>query len=163
MIVFSNGCFDSPATHLGLHAGHKRLLTFVISLANHNDTVLVAVNNDDSVRKLKGGSRPLKPLADRIDEVFDYLQSVPGCRDRQVLVDVRCFSGDVKAFLVESDIKPGILVKGDEYRDTPHTSLPGADICTNTIFCPMLPGVSTSMLLERENEKKSRRFHNRPR
>ncbi|NOZ52802.1 MAG: bifunctional D-glycero-beta-D-manno-heptose-7-phosphate kinase/D-glycero-beta-D-manno-heptose 1-phosphate adenylyltransferase HldE [Gammaproteobacteria bacterium] len=95
-IVFTNGCFDL------LHAGHVRYLEEAASLG---DRLIVAVNDDDSVRKLKGEGRPVNVTAARMS----------------VLAALRCvdwvvsFSEDTPANLI-ADIMPDVLVKGGDYK-----------------------------------------------
>lgn len=70
-LVFANGCFDC------LHAGHVEFLKFARS---KGDRLIVALNTDDSVKRLKGESRPIRPLKERIEMVanlscVDYVTS----------------------------------------------------------------------------------------
>jgi D-beta-D-heptose 7-phosphate kinase/D-beta-D-heptose 1-phosphate adenosyltransferase len=94
-VVFTNGCFDI------LHAGHVSYL----EEAKSRDRLIVAVNDDDSVRRLKGASRPVNPLADRM-AVLAGLASVDW---------VVPFSEDTPAELI-AKIVPDVLVKGGDYR-----------------------------------------------
>jgi D-beta-D-heptose 7-phosphate kinase/D-beta-D-heptose 1-phosphate adenosyltransferase len=95
-IVFTNGCFDI------LHAGHMKLLCEARSFG---DRLVVGVNTDASVRRLKGRGRPVVPLVDRcavleavrwVDLVIPFAQETP-------------------ARLIEQ-VRPDVLVKGAEYR-----------------------------------------------
>lgn len=95
-IVFTNGCFDI------LHAGHVRLLRQARELGN---LLVVGLNSDDSVRRLKGESRPVNSAETRA-EVLASL----GCVDYVVI-----FPEDTPAELLEA-IRPDILVKGGDYR-----------------------------------------------
>jgi D-beta-D-heptose 7-phosphate kinase / D-beta-D-heptose 1-phosphate adenosyltransferase len=95
-IVMTNGCFDL------LHAGHVRYLAEARSLG---DRLVVAVNDDASVRRLKGADRPLVPLADRM-AVLAALADVDW---------VVPFSEDTPARLIEA-VLPDVLVKGGDYR-----------------------------------------------
>ena len=65
-IVFTNGCFDI------LHAGHVRYLNAAKALG---DVLIVGLNSDESVRRLKGEGRPINPAADRA-EVLAGLRAV---------------------------------------------------------------------------------------
>ncbi|MBX3096596.1 MAG: D-glycero-beta-D-manno-heptose 1-phosphate adenylyltransferase [Fimbriimonadaceae bacterium] len=95
-IVFTNGVFDL------LHVGHVRYLTEAKSLG---DRLIVGVNSDDSVRRLKGPDRPVYPAEQRA-EILLALQSV----------DAVCiFSEDTPSHLIET-LKPDIHVKGGDYR-----------------------------------------------
>ncbi len=94
-IVFTNGCFDI------LHAGHIALLR---EARAQGDALFVGLNDDDSVRRLKGPGRPVHPLADRA-AVLSELRSVD-C--------VTPFAEDTPIPLIQA-IRPDVLVKGDEY------------------------------------------------
>ena len=95
-IVMTNGCFDI------LHAGHVLYLNQARQLG---DRLIVAVNDDDSVQRLKGAGRPVNPL-DRRMTVLSALESVDW---------VVPFSEDTPEQLI-CDIKPELLVKGGDYR-----------------------------------------------
>jgi len=95
-VVFTNGCFDI------LHAGHIRYLE---SSAMLGDRLIIAVNNDDSVRKLKGDSRPINVLASRL-----YLLASLSCVDA-----VFPFSEETPQEVI-NQLKPDILVKGGDYK-----------------------------------------------
>ncbi len=95
-IVMTNGCFDI------LHAGHVSYLEEAKALG---DRLIVAVNDDESVTRLKGAPRPITPLADRL-AVLAGLAAVDW---------VVPFSEDTPAGVVER-IVPDILVKGGDWR-----------------------------------------------
>ena len=94
-IVFTNGCFDL------LHAGHVAYLEEAKALGTR---LIVAVNDDDSVRRLKGSSRPVNELADRL-AVLSGLASVDW---------VTSFGDDTPRALIEA-LTPDVLVKGGDY------------------------------------------------
>jgi D-beta-D-heptose 7-phosphate kinase/D-beta-D-heptose 1-phosphate adenosyltransferase len=94
-IVMTNGCFDV------LHAGHVAYLEEAKSLG---DRLIVAVNDDDSVRRLKGESRPINTLADRMS-VLAGLAAVDW---------VVPFGEDTPARLIRA-VLPDVLVKGGDY------------------------------------------------
>ena len=95
-IVMTNGCFDV------LHAGHVAYLEEAKSIG---DRLIVAVNDDDSVRRLKGESRPINALEDRL-LVLAGLAAVDW---------VVPFSEDTPANLI-SALLPDVLVKGGDYK-----------------------------------------------
>lgn len=95
-VVFTNGCFDI------LHAGH---VAYLEEAKACGDRLVVAVNDDDSVRRLKGASRPVNSLADRM-AVLAGLASVDW---------VVAFSEDTPAELI-AKVVPNVLVKGGDYR-----------------------------------------------
>ena len=102
-IVFTNGCFDL------LHRGHVTYLTRAKALG---DVLIVAVNDDASVRRLKGTGRPIVPLADRL-EVLAALS----CVDH-----VAAFDGDSPTGLLQVTA-PDVYAKGGDYA---HDTLPEA-------------------------------------
>lgn len=125
VLVFTNGCFD------GLHAGHLALLKYARSLGSR---LIIGLNSDESVRRLKGGKRPLQSFKQRADALL-----------KSGFVDVVvCFGQDTPAELI-SLLKPDVLVKGGDY--TPDTIV-GADVVKENggrveIF-PRIPGYSTT-------------------
>jgi len=104
-IVFTNGCFDI------LHAGHVRYLNTARALG---DCLILGLNTDESVRRLKGETRPINPELDRA-EVVGALKAV----------DYVVLFGEPTAAEIIAEIKPDIYVKGGDY--TPET-LPEAGI-----------------------------------
>ena len=96
-IVFANGCFDL------LHPGHVRLLT---EAATQGDRLIVGLNSDASVRRLKGAARPIQAEAMRA-EVLCALRPVDA---------VVIFEEDTPLKLVEA-LQPDVIVKGADYRE----------------------------------------------
>ena len=96
IVVFTNGCFDI------LHRGH---ITYLQEAAQLGDRLIIGLNSDASVRRLKGETRPLVEEEDRA-----YLLSALGCVDGVVL-----FDEDTPSQLLET-IRPNILVKGGDYK-----------------------------------------------
>jgi D-beta-D-heptose 7-phosphate kinase/D-beta-D-heptose 1-phosphate adenosyltransferase len=94
-VVFTNGCFDV------LHPGHVRYLQQARALG---DLLVVAVNSDGSVRRLKGPDRPVNPVEDRVT-----LLAALACVDHVVV-----FEEDSPAALIES-VRPDVYVKGGDY------------------------------------------------
>jgi D-beta-D-heptose 7-phosphate kinase/D-beta-D-heptose 1-phosphate adenosyltransferase len=95
-VVLTNGCFDI------LHAGH---VSYLEEAKSCGDRLIVAVNDDDSVRRLKGASRPINSLADRM-AVLAGLAAVDW---------VVPFREDTPAELI-AKVVPDVLVKGGDYR-----------------------------------------------
>lgn len=94
-VVFTNGCFDL------LHAGHVAYLQEAASLG---DFLIVGLNSDESVRRLKGDLRPINPQNER-KAVLEGL----ACVDKVVI-----FEEDTPLQLIEQ-IKPDVLVKGGDW------------------------------------------------
>src|SRR6266540_836318 len=94
-IVFTNGCFDV------LHSGHVGYLEQAKQLG---DILIVAVNSDESVRRLKGENRPVNPVEDRVSVL-----SALSCVDHVVV-----FHEDTPAALI-TEVRPDVYVKGGDY------------------------------------------------
>lgn len=129
-VVFTNGCFDL------LHPGHVRYLEQARSLG---DALIVAINSDASVRRLKGPTRPLLPEADRA-RVLAALAAVDF---------VTVFSDDTPYALIQA-LEPDVLVKGGDWRVR---DIVGGDLVRSyggrVLSLPYLPGYSTTALVER--------------
>jgi D-beta-D-heptose 7-phosphate kinase/D-beta-D-heptose 1-phosphate adenosyltransferase len=129
-VVFTNGCFDL------LHVGHVRLLAAARELG---DVLFVAVNDDESVRRLKGEPRPLVPLEDRL-ELLAAIRSVDV---------VFAFAQDTPLEAIRA-VRPRVLVKGADYAAE---AIVGADLVESwggrVARVPLVGGRSTSQLLRR--------------
>ena len=127
-VVFTNGCFDL------LHIGHLELLEHARKLG---DILIVGLNSDDSVRRLKGPQRPINTQLDRARilaalEVVDY---------------VVIFNEDTPLELIQT-IKPDFLIKGGDY--SPDTIVGSAFVESyggKVIVFPLVHGKSTSDLI----------------
>jgi D-beta-D-heptose 7-phosphate kinase/D-beta-D-heptose 1-phosphate adenosyltransferase len=129
-IVFTNGCFDL------LHAGHLSLLSQAASLG---DILVLAINSDASVRRLKGPERPLVPQEDRA-AVLAALGFVDA---------VTIFDEDTPLEVLQS-VRPHVLVKGGDYR---LDQVVGREFMEATggrvALVPLTPEKSTTALVER--------------
>jgi len=129
-IVFTNGVFDI------LHAGH---VTYLEAARSLGDVLIVGVNTDDSVRRLKGPERPVNVLHDRLT-VLSALR----CVDHVV-----AFAEDTPLDVITA-LLPNVLVKGGDYtRDT----VVGADVVEahggRVELIPLLEGRSTTGIITR--------------
>lgn len=129
-IVFTNGCFDL------LHIGHVRYLERAGALG---DVLVIGVNSDRSVRKLKGSGRPLMPEGERA-EILAALSFVDY---------VTIFGEDTPAELIEK-IKPDVLVKGSDYGKR---EIVGRDVVEDgggrVVRVPLVRGRSTKGLIRK--------------
>ena len=129
-IVFTNGCFDL------IHPGHVRYLRKARQLG---DVLVVALNSDASVRRLKGPTRPLVPQRDRC-EVMAALE----------MVDYVTVFNDNTPYKLIARLQPDVLVKGGDW--TPDRIV-GADLVHargGTVrSIRFAPGYSTTRLVER--------------
>lgn len=124
-LVFTNGCFDV------LHQGHRKLLAEAKKLG---DVLVVGLNSDASISRLKGNDRPINGSAERIEA----LSALP-------FVDaIMVFEQDTP-FVLLNKLKPNVLVKGGDYNKN---EVIGADLIPDVVIIPLLQGVSTSQLLQ---------------
>lgn len=132
-IVFTNGCFDI------LHSGHVSYLNQARALG---DVLIVGVNNDSSIRRLKGESRPINPLSDRLD-VLCGLSSISH------VIPFGSEEDDTPISLIKK-VRPAIFVKGGDYSidQLPEASTI-ADVGGRIIFIPMVPDHSTTKIIHR--------------
>lgn len=139
VIVFTNGCFDL------LHAGH---VTYLEWARNHGDVLIVGLNSDDSVRRLKGSGRPLNPQQDRA-RVLAALQAVDY---------VTIFDEDEPADLI-AEILPQVLVKGADWGHY----ISGRNIVEQhggrVLLAPLLEGHSTSLLIQKIKQQAPENRH----
>ncbi len=128
-IVFTNGCFDL------LHVGHIQYLQQARTLG---DCLVVAINDDASVRLLKGDKRPLLPQEERA-----CLLAALACVDY-----VTIFPESTPLALIES-LQPHVLVKGGDY--TPDTVVGSKEVEAyggEVHLLPYVPGVSTTSIID---------------
>ncbi len=124
-VVFTNGCFDL------LHEGHLHLLN---EAKKFGDLLIVAVNDDASVQRLKGKTRPVESLEIRMKrlaalEIVDFVISFPE---------------DTPLLLIEK-IKPNVLIKGGDYSPE---HIAGKEFAKKIIIIPLLEGFSTTQKIE---------------
>ena len=129
-VVFTNGVFDI------LHVGHLDLLEKARALG---DALVVGVNSDASVRRIKGNGRPIVPLRER-------MEMLAGLKPVDVVV---AFGEDTPAALIAA-IGPAVLVKGADYRAD---QIVGADTVRASggriVRVRLMPGRSTTRIVAR--------------
>ena len=132
-VAFTNGCFDI------LHLGHLEILT---KSKEFGDKLIVAVNSDESVRKLKGEERPINDFQTRSNMLasFSFVDYVVE------------FSDDTPKKLIQI-IKPDFLIKGGDYKKK---NIVGNDIVSSyggeTIIIPLIDGLSTTNTINKLNK-----------
>ncbi|DAB34858.1 MAG TPA: bifunctional heptose 7-phosphate kinase/heptose 1-phosphate adenyltransferase [Sulfurospirillum sp. UBA12182] len=129
-IVFTNGCFDI------LHVGHVKYLEVAKSFG---DVLIVGLNSDESIKRLKGESRPINPLEDRA-YILASLESISY---------VVPFEEDTPYELI-SAILPDVLVKGADYEGK---EVVGSDIAKEVRLVEFVEGKSTTKIIERVQQK----------
>ncbi len=126
-VVFTNGCFDI------LHAGH---VDYLNKAADLGDKLIVALNSDASVKRLKGESRPIQDEFSR-----SLVLASLACVDAVVVFD------EQTPFELISAIKPTILVKGGDYS---HGNIVGSEVVLENngevIIIPLVKGYSTTAI-----------------
>ena len=131
-IVFTNGCFDL------LHKGHLDLLE---KSSKYGDILIVGLNSDCSVKKLKGASRPVEDEMIRSQKLMSLK-----CVDHVVI-----FKQLTPRKLI-SELKPDVLVKGGDYD---LNKIVGADeVVSNggiVKIIPLTPGYSTTSIIEKRS------------
>lgn len=133
-IVFTNGCFDI------LHAGH---VAYLMAARQLGDRLLVAVNSDESVAALKGASRPINPLAQRM-AVLAALGAVDWVVD---------FADPTPEPLLQ-EVRPDVLAKGGDY--TAEQVVGGKWVESyggQVVVLPMVPGCSSTDVIEKIKER----------
>lgn len=122
--VFTNGCFDV------LHRGHLELLKYCATLGNR---VIVGINSDESIRRLKGDGRPTISQEDRKAMIEEFR-----CVDEVII-----FDEDTPYDLIQRS-KPDIIVKGGDYSPE---KVVGNDLAEVVIF-GTLYGYSSTKIIE---------------
>lgn len=129
-VVFTNGCFDI------LHQGHLEVLSRAAELG---DVLVIGVNSDDSVHRLKGPERPVN------DEGFRSLMLAS-----LSIVDAVCIFREDTPLELISQVLPDVLVKGGDYQPE---QIVGADLVRQhggeVVTIPLVEGYSTSNLIQR--------------
>ncbi|MET0182097.1 MAG: D-glycero-beta-D-manno-heptose 1-phosphate adenylyltransferase, partial [Caulobacterales bacterium] len=128
VVGFTNGCFDL------VHSGHVSLIS---QSAAACDRLIVALNSDDSVRRLKGPTRPVQPIEARA-AVMSGLKGVDM---------VMSFEEDTPLELIRA-LAPDVLVKGADYKEN---EVVGADLVKawggRIVLANLTPGQSTTALV----------------
>ncbi len=129
-IVFTNGCFDL------LHRGH---VTYLEAARKLGDVLVVALNTDESTRRLKGAGRPINPLEDR-----QVVMAALACVDY-----VTDFGEDTPRELI-TELKPHIITKGGDYKADEIAGAAEVKAWGGKVkVLPFLPGRSTTAMLAR--------------
>ena len=131
-IVFTNGCFDV------LHFGHVH---YLLQAKELGDILVIGLNSDDSVRRLKGPTRPINGEKERA-----FVLAALACVDYVVL-----FGEDTPKELIET-VRPDVLVKGGDYDIT---TIVGADFVQRNggtvTTIPFVEGFSSTRIIEQLN------------
>lgn len=125
-VVFTNGCFDI------VHSGHLKLLNYC---RNQGEILIVGLNSDESVKKLKGDSRPINSVSERSEFLLDLN-----------IVDYVVVFNDENPYNIIKMIRPKTLVKGGDYRKE---TIIGSDIVDNVFIFDYLENKSSSIIINK--------------
>lgn len=129
-VAFTNGCFDI------LHAGHVSILEFS---KNQADILILGINSDASVKRLKGPSRPINSQEDR----------ALVCASLQAVDAVVVFDQDTPYELIKL-IGPDVLIKGADYKEE---NVVGREFAKKVALYPILEGRSTTNTIKKAAQK----------
>ena len=127
-IVFTNGCFDI------VHSAHIKLLQFA---KKHGSILVVGLNSDDSIKRLKGETRPINNIQERCELLLNL-----GIVDYIIV-----FSDDTPANILRI-LRPNIIIKGGDYTVD---MVIGREYADETIIYEYKPGTSTTNIIDRIN------------
>jgi len=131
-VIFTNGCFDL------LHEGHADLLR---KSAELGDVLVVGLNSDTGVHRLKGEERPVQTEAERAKALLE-LDAVDA---------VAVFQEDIPWNIVHA-LKPDYITKGGDYAPD---NVVGADLVKDVIIFPLKEGFSTTATIQKMKLKRS--------
>ena len=129
-VIFTNGCFDL------LHKGHVDLLN---KASTFGDILIVGLNSDESVKRLKGENRPIQPIKIRIKNILTL----------EAVTAISIFEDDTPLDLIQT-IRPDILVKGGDYN--PKDIVGSVEMSTwggRVEIVPLTPGFSTTAQIDK--------------
>jgi rfaE bifunctional protein nucleotidyltransferase chain/domain len=126
-VVFTNGCFDI------LHIGHLRLLQYA---KQNGSTLIVGIDSDERVKRMKGPARPINSAADRV-EMLNALRFVD---------QVHVFGTDQELRDLISSIAPEVLVVGSDWKGR---EIIGAEHAKRVDFFRRINGLSTTNTISR--------------
>ncbi len=136
-VVFTNGCFDI------LHAGHVSYLELA---KEQGDILIVGINSDESIRRIKGAERPIVGLTERmmllaglesVDFVIPFSENTPENLIRKIVPDILIKGGDYRVDAAQGDAQE--IIGGEYVRSK------GGKVQT----IPLVPGISTSDIIGR--------------
>lgn len=129
-IVFTNGCFDI------IHSGHIKSLKYAKSCG---DILIVGLNSDSSIKKIKGPNRPINKFKDRatVLSAIRYVDYVIGFKEKT-------------PYNLIKSIKPDVLVKGGDYS---LKEIVGREFAAEVRVVKLLKGRSTTKIIEKVSNK----------
>jgi len=131
--AFTNGCFDIP------HAGHMQIIK---ESKKAGDVLVVGINDDASIKKLKGENRPINSL----DIRMNFLASLDN-------VDFIVSFGDNTPSSLIKQLLPDVIIKGSDYQPD---EVIGHDVA-DVVIVPLIEGISTTKIIDSINERSRRK------
>jgi len=124
--VFTNGCFDI------LHSAHVKLLQFA---KKQGDILIVGLNSDESIKRLKGETRPINMIDERkvLLSLFDFIDYII------------IFNDDTPLNIIKL-IQPDILIKGADYKNT---NIVGVEYCKKMLFFDFIENKSSTLVINK--------------
>ena len=133
--LITNGCFDI------VHEGHLALFNYCRSIATEGGSVVVALNSDESIRRLKASTRPINSLKSRI-ALLNQIDSIDW---------IVVFDEDTPSELFKK-VHPNVLVKGGDYKEG---DLIGREFCREVRIFNYIEGKSTTSIIKQIQELKN--------
>jgi D-beta-D-heptose 7-phosphate kinase/D-beta-D-heptose 1-phosphate adenosyltransferase len=130
MVVFTNGCFDL------IHGGHVFLFK---QAKNLGDVLIVAVNDDRSLKRIKGASRPIFPLEERLEilEAIEHIDYIIPFEEETPKKVISC-------------LLPDVLVKGEDWKKDEVVGREEVEEAGGkVVLVPLYEGQSTTSLLDK--------------
>ena len=129
-IVFTNGCFDI------LHTAHIQLF---LEAKRCGDILVVAVNTDETIRKLKGTARPVFPLEERL-EVLDAVE----------IIDFLLPFSEETPLEAITGLLPDVLIKGGDWKPEDIVGKPEVELSGGrVVIFPYMKGYSTTKIIKK--------------
>ena len=125
-VVFTNGCFDI------VHSAHLKLLNFC---KTQGEILIVGLNSNESIKKIKGEKRPINDISERCDFLLNLN-----------VVDYVVVFNDDTPYNIINLIKPKTLVKGGDYN---HHTIIGAELVENVLIYEYIKNKSSTLIINK--------------
>ena len=131
-VVFTNGCFDI------VHSAHLKLLNFS---KKHGDILIVGLNSDDSIKRIKGETRPINDISER-SELLLNLNNI---------VDYIVIFNEDTPYNILKYIQPNVIVKGGDYKKE---DIIGGEFANEILLFDYISNKSTTLTIKKINSTK---------
>ena len=130
-VVFTNGCFDI------IHSAHLKLLNFS---KKQGDILVVGLNSDESIKRIKGESRPINDISERTDVLLSLNN----------LVDYIVVFNEDTPYSILKYIQPNVIVKGGDYKKK---DIIGGEFANEILLFDYIQNKSTSLIIKKINKR----------